>query len=120
MSSVIVSFDKGRPQRDMEKVREDKQLNEDIRVFVKGNLFYLNFQHYNNYHLDYVDRVEGSGHVDAVWDQILKNEDLFSKSKYGLLEKKGLIENIFESLTKSNRQTLGDARPILATQRDAQ
>lgn len=104
MSSVIVSFDKGRPQRDMEKVREDKQLNEDIRVFVK----------------DYVDRVEGSGHVDAVWDQILKNEDLFSKSKYGLLEKKGLIENIFESLTKSNRQTLGDARPILATQRDAQ
>jgi protein phosphatase 1B len=95
MSSIIISFDKGRPEQDSEKVKEDKQLNEDIRLFVK----------------DYVDRLEGNGHVDAVWDQIQKNEDILSKSKYGLLEKRGLIENIFESLTKSNqRQTSGEAQ----------
>ena len=36
MSSIIISFDKGRPEQDSEKVKEDKQLNEDIRLFVKG------------------------------------------------------------------------------------
>jgi len=36
MSSIIISFDKGKVKQDSEKVKEDKQLNEDIRSFVKG------------------------------------------------------------------------------------
>ena len=38
MSAVIVSLDKGKIAQDSEKVKLDKEYNERLRIFVKGEL----------------------------------------------------------------------------------
>jgi len=89
MSSIIISFDKGKVKQDSEKVKEDKQLNEDIRSFVK----------------EYIDRHNGpdsSIHIEGLLEQIQQNGDIVRRchpDQYGILAKRGLIQNIFESLT---------------------
>ena len=55
--------------------------------------------------LDYIDRHNGpdsSIHIEGLLEQIQQNGDIVRRchpDQYGILAKRGLIQNIFESLT---------------------
>ena len=95
MSSVIISFDKGRPKADCDKVKEEKQLNETIRSFIKGSINSIRTSGIWKKCLDYVDELDGGvPNVETVWGLIKENEDIAAKSSFGLFEKRGLIVRV--------------------------
>lgn len=91
MSSIIISFDKGKVKQDSDLVKEETQLNEDIRSFIKE-------------YIDGYNGNEGKIPIEELVAQIQKDEDIMRKcpDQYGILVKRGLIQNIFDSLTQKS------------------
>jgi len=98
MSSIIVSFNKGKLKKDDELVQKDKDLNESIRVFVKD---YVHTQR----------EEERDVVIEGLLESLQRNEELLSSfpEKFGFLSKRGLIQEYFDHFTRSGGSVEGSS-----------